>query len=176
MALGRRVRLYYPGLTRDRYDRALAHVVTIDGAGPALWLNLELVARGAARVRLYPDTAARGGELLQAEADARASRTGLWALRAYAAYPADAVASDLRGFTLVQGQLGQVLAGGLDRRGEITCRRTLAGSPLVVDVRGPAQAVCEAPAGTSYRLRGWVSDGRLDLVVSAHAEPAGEGP
>ena len=59
MALGRRVQLYYPGLTRDRYDRALAHVVTIDGAGPKLWLNKEMIDAGAAWVRLYPSTAAR---------------------------------------------------------------------------------------------------------------------
>lgn len=50
MALGREVRLYYPGLTRDRYDRALAHVITRDGAGPELWLNMELIKRGAGAV------------------------------------------------------------------------------------------------------------------------------
>lgn len=56
MALGREVQLFYAGLTRDRYDRALAHVVTTDALGPDLWLNREMVARGGARMRVYPDT------------------------------------------------------------------------------------------------------------------------
>lgn len=47
LALGRRVQLFYPGITRDRYDRALAHVVTTDGKGPKLWLNRAMVVRGA---------------------------------------------------------------------------------------------------------------------------------
>lgn len=47
LALGRRVQLFYPGITRDRYDRALAHVVTTDGKGPKLWLNIAMVVRGA---------------------------------------------------------------------------------------------------------------------------------
>ena len=51
LTLGRRVQLYYPGITRDRYDRALAHVVTIDGAGPETWLNAAMLERGAAWVR-----------------------------------------------------------------------------------------------------------------------------
>ncbi|MEO1554234.1 MAG: thermonuclease family protein, partial [Pseudomonadota bacterium] len=66
MALGRRVQLFYPGITRDRYDRALAHIVTLDSAGPQIWLNHEMVARGAARVRLYSSTSARGQDLLSA--------------------------------------------------------------------------------------------------------------
>jgi endonuclease YncB( thermonuclease family) len=59
MALGREVQLFYAGLTRDRYDRTLAHVMTTDALGPDLWLNREMVARGGARVRVYPDTAVR---------------------------------------------------------------------------------------------------------------------
>ena len=48
LALGRRVRLFYPGITRDRYDRALAHVITIDGIGPTIWLNRVMLERGGA--------------------------------------------------------------------------------------------------------------------------------
>lgn len=46
MALGRHVELCYAGRTRDRYDRALAHVVTDDALGASLWLNLEMAQRG----------------------------------------------------------------------------------------------------------------------------------
>lgn len=50
MELGREVELRFAGLTRDRYDRALAHVVTTDALGPRLWLNSEMVKKGGARV------------------------------------------------------------------------------------------------------------------------------
>ena len=79
LALGRRVQLFYPGITRDRYDRALAHVRTIDGSGPAVWLNEAMIARGGAWVRLYPDTAARGDELLTLEQTVRDAAQGVWA-------------------------------------------------------------------------------------------------
>ncbi|NBC21041.1 MAG: nuclease, partial [Alphaproteobacteria bacterium] len=83
MALGRRVRLYYAGLTRDRYDRALAHVVTQDALGPRLWLNREMALRGGARVRTWPDTALAAGALIEAERRAREAGRGLWALDTY---------------------------------------------------------------------------------------------
>jgi micrococcal nuclease len=73
MALGREVQLFYAGLTRDRYDRALAHVMTTDALGPDLWLNREMVAR----VRVYPDTAAANDLLLAPEAEARIAGLGL---------------------------------------------------------------------------------------------------
>ena len=56
LVMGRAVRLYYPGMTRDRYDRALAHVETADAKGPHYWLNAEMLRRGGARLRIYPDT------------------------------------------------------------------------------------------------------------------------
>lgn len=71
MVLGREVELHYGGLTRDRYDRALAHVVTTDALGPRLWLNAEMVKKGGARVRVYPDTAAANAPLIKMESKAR---------------------------------------------------------------------------------------------------------
>jgi len=76
MALGREMQLFYAGLTRDRYDRALAHVMTTDALGPDLWLNREMVERGGARV--YPDMAGANDLLLAPEAEARAAGRGLW--------------------------------------------------------------------------------------------------
>ncbi len=78
MVLGREVELRYGGLTRDRYDRALAHVVTTDALGPRLWLNAEMVKKGGARVRVYPDTATANAPLLTLEAAARTDGRGLW--------------------------------------------------------------------------------------------------
>ena len=53
MALGREVQLFYSGLTRDRYDRALAQLRTTDALGPDLRLNAEMLRRGGARLRIY---------------------------------------------------------------------------------------------------------------------------
>ena len=46
LAQGREIQLYYPGLTRDRYQRALAHAVTIDGKGAPVWLNRAMLEAG----------------------------------------------------------------------------------------------------------------------------------
>ena len=50
-ALGRQARLWYGGLSRDDYERALAHVIARDEAGAEVWLNGLVVRQGAARVR-----------------------------------------------------------------------------------------------------------------------------
>ncbi|RYI83943.1 MAG: hypothetical protein EON47_23145 [Acetobacteraceae bacterium] len=56
----RQAELWYGGLSRDSYERALAHVIVRDEVGAEVWLNGMVVRQGAARVRTYPDNA-RGG-------------------------------------------------------------------------------------------------------------------
>ena len=172
MALGRNVRLHYPGITRDRYDRALAHVTTADGAGPALWLNREMVARGGARVRFYPDTAARTAELLAAETEARDAGQGLWARPAYAIARPAALAPDTRGFMLIAVSLGPARPPEGRYAANQACHRAVAGAALVIEVRRAAASFCDLPEGTARVLRGGVSNGRLDLTLPAHAAPA----
>ncbi len=169
MALGRQVQLYYPGLTRDRYDRALAHVVTIDGAGPKLWLNRAMVELGAARVRLYPDTAARGQEFMALEADVRNARTGLWSKRDYAIRDADSLA-DARGFMLVRGTLGANLAIPEDTRYRPACIRAFKGTRSKLEIRNDARSACGLEEGTEVLVRGWVSNGEVDLTYPRHLE------
>lgn len=167
MAMGRQVRLYYPGLTRDRYDRALAHVVTIDGAGPRLWLNKELVAQGAARVRLYPDTAMRGAELLALENEAREAGAGLWTKRDFLVRDVALIEAQSGGFSVLTGTFELKGAGREDE----ACVWTLRGTDLSVAVEASAAEICDAEPGGHYRLRGWVSRGRLYLTHPRHAEP-----
>lgn len=175
LAMGREVQLYYPGLTRDRYDRALAHVRTADGAGPALWLNLEMLERGAARLRLYPDTDGGAEALIEAEADARADRRGLWAWRDYEAKPAAGIARSERGFLLVEGRLGGPADLPRENRRETLCARQFEGSKLVMDVAFSARSVCGLAEGTAITARGWVYRGRLELVHPLHVERGGTG-
>jgi hypothetical protein len=78
--LGREARLWYGGLTRDDYGRALAHIIAHDETGADVWLNGLMIRQGAARVRTWPDNARRAARLLAFEEEARAAKRGLWSL------------------------------------------------------------------------------------------------
>lgn len=174
MALGRQVQLFYPGLTRDRYDRALAHVVTTDGRGPQLWLNSEMVERGAAWVRLYPDTAARGDELLVLEAEARGARRGLWATSRYAVHDAAVLPETASGFRFVRARLGEILPLEDETRFAPACRRGLQGTDFMLDIRRDARTACGLAEGTLVEVRGLVREGVLELTYPRHLEMISE--
>ncbi|MEM8615895.1 MAG: thermonuclease family protein [Pseudomonadota bacterium] len=170
LAMGRRVRLYYPGLTRDRYDRALAHVHTEDQAGPPLWLNAELLKQGAVRARFYPDTDAGSQRLLDEESEARRANRGLWRLSAYAAQPAPTLKSDARGFTLITATLGTSSPPSGPFADRLACQRSVEGTPRRLDVRQAAAAMCELADGTRIEMRVWVSEAYFDLSHPLHVE------
>ncbi|MEM1105799.1 MAG: thermonuclease family protein [Pseudomonadota bacterium] len=170
LVLGRQVRLYYSGMTRDRYDRALAHVQTIDRLGPALWVNQSLVAAGAARVRAYPDTARGSQALFDAEDQARQDKQGLWALRAYAVPDARDTAPDAGGFILVAGILGERAPPIF---GDAACARRLMASGITLNVARSAMDVCDLQTGLRVEARGWLSDGRLSVNSAKNIRPQG---
>lgn len=169
MTMGRQVQLYYSGLTRDRYDRALAHVVTIDQAGAKMWVNMELVRFGAGRVRLYPDTAAKGAALLAAEAEAREENLGLWSKADYKIRPAGRLTSDYRGFTLVTATLG-AKTEETEPSDRYVCKRRLIGADLILEIRPEAKKICDLETSEDLILRGWVSGGRMDLTLPLHVQ------
>ena len=175
MALGRQVQLYYPGLTRDRYDRALAHVVTIDASGPGVWLNRAMIEQGAARVRLYGSTSARGQELLHAETRARAAGLGVWRLPDYAVRDARLLNGSERGYYLIEGTLGAEVVIENDDEAEAryapACRRAFEEASLVLKVDKDARSACGFSTGARVQLRGWVSDGELSLRHPWHLQP-----
>lgn len=173
LTLGRRVRLYYPGITRDRYDRALAHVMTIDGTGPTIWLNRAMLERGGAWVRLYPSTAKRGQDLLLAETEARTQTRGLWASNAYRKVEASRLSDETRGFRIVSAVLGPSLQVEPSEPYAPACRRTLEGAGLTLSIRRAAASSCGLASGQSVTLRGYVSDGTLDLSHPWHLELTG---
>ncbi|MEQ9317108.1 MAG: thermonuclease family protein [Henriciella sp.] len=170
LVLGREVRLYYPGLTRDRYDRALAHVGTADGTGPDYWVNLELVRRGHVRVRLYPDTDGGGVLLMDAEKTARAEGLGLWAYPAYRPTAIGRLAQGVRGFSIVDG----IIAGEADLPEEeerrTLCSFSLEDGDLILDIAFTARPLCDTPPGSPVRVRGWIQDQRMELVHPLHLE------
>jgi endonuclease YncB( thermonuclease family) len=79
LVLGETVALGYGGERRDRYDRALAHVFVLDGAGDVTaWAQEHMVANGLARVYSFPDNRRCLEQLFAAERQARADRLGIW--------------------------------------------------------------------------------------------------
>lgn len=84
---GKPVTLHYGGRRIDRYGRALALVMLGDGR----ILQERLVAQGAARVAPSADMRICVDDLLALEAQARASRLGIWRDAAHAVRQADDV-------------------------------------------------------------------------------------
>lgn len=161
LCLGRRVQLHYPGLTRDRYDRAIAHVSTLDDLGPDLWINQEAARRGAARVRVYPDTAALAEALLAAEQDAQLERAGMWSKRDYNGLSPLSITADFRGFAVIEAAtLGSPLPGGQYAH----CRYSVEGAGMLIEMTRDAEDFCALPSGTSLRVRGYVRGGRMDVT------------
>jgi micrococcal nuclease len=167
MALGREVELRYAGITRDRYDRALAHAVTADSLGPRLWLNAEMVRRGGARVRVYPDTAEAAGHLLALEQAARAEAAGLWAGRDWAIHQAGALPGRLARFQIIEGTAGGMEAS---RQPGSVCDILLSGTDFRLEIKRGAAEHCQLPSGSPVRARGFVRDGRMDIVHALNIE------
>ena len=161
LVMGREVKLYYPGLTRDQYDRAIAHVEAIDSLGGRHWVNREVARRGGARVRVYPDTEALAPELLSAESDARLERAGLWSKRAYFDHSALNVSSDFRGFTMIEGTtIGSAGPGGRFA----ACRISIDGAAMLLEISNEARSLCTLTSGTRFRARGYVRSGRMEIT------------
>lgn len=101
LTMGRPARLAYGGLRRqppprragqdaeaaapadDASATALAQVFVQSEGGRWIWVQHAMLRRGAAWARPRRDNLARADRLLAAEAEARAARTGLWALPDY---------------------------------------------------------------------------------------------
>lgn len=167
MALGREVQLFYAGLTRDRYGRALAQVRTTDALGPDLWLNADMLRRGGARLRIYPDTAGGSQSFPALEAKARKDRRGLWAKQVYRVADAAALPDGFDRFQLVRGTIAGM--AGVDVYGT-SCALSLRGSPLKLEIANAAAAYCQLPEGTPVLARGYVKDGQMEVTHSLNLQ------
>jgi len=114
----RKVRLYYGGERRDRYDRALAQVYLLDEDGKAdVWVQQEMVRLGMARVYTWPDTFQDSETLYAAEYEARTAGRGIWGHDYYAirSPEPDSLAQDVDSFQLVEG----IVTSSADIRGRV---------------------------------------------------------
>lgn len=163
LALGRRVQLYYPGLTQDRYERALAQVFATDEAGNDIWINETLVREGAAWVRVYADTMVGSDALWAAEDIARGNSAGIWGASSPVSSIEDAMGLDGR-FTIVTSRLGP----GEIEDGE--CMHRALARELIVHYN--ASRVCEDVSDTLFEIRGWARNGRLYAGSHSNIRPA----
>lgn len=161
IVLGRTVQLKYAGLTRDRYDRALAHLKTTDDLGPPYWVNQEMVIRGGARVRIYPDTAQANAPLLADERSARDAERGLWSLKTYTIPDAGNLPPDFARFQLVHAILDERLSSNAPR---ISCAWALKRSPLQLNITRNAAELCQTASNSPIIARGYIKDGVMEIT------------
>jgi micrococcal nuclease len=172
---GRRVRLRYGGLRRDRHGRALAHLVREDG----LWVQGEMLARGMARVYSFADNRALVPEMLAVEARAREAGRGIWGDPYYRVRTPEELAAATGSFQLVEGrvQAAAVVRGrlylnfGADWREDFTI--TVAPRDRPAFARAFAAAgleSLEAFGGLRVRVRGWIDDYNGPMIEADHPE------
>ncbi len=177
LTLGQTVRLYYGGLTRDRYDRALAQVYLLDDEGEQkIWVQEEMIRRGFGRVYTWPDTWQNSSLLYEAEHEARADKRGIWGHSYYAVRSPDAdkLAQDMDSFQLVEGVVTSVakvrdkmfLNFGSDYRTDFTIYVSKDGQKRF-NANGLDPLSIE---GARVRVRGWVEMQNGPMVVLDHPE------
>jgi len=115
---GQKIGLYYGGERRDRYDRALAQVFTLDTKGERdLWVQEEMVRLGMARVYTWADTYQNSALLYDAEREARSAGRGIWNQSYYDVRSPEPnmLAQDVDSFQLVEG----IITSSADIRGRV---------------------------------------------------------
>jgi endonuclease YncB( thermonuclease family) len=165
VALGRGARLWYGGLSRDRYDRALAHVIASDETGNDIWLNGLMARQGGARVRTFPDNARRARALLKLEAEARAAKKGLWASDFWRVRAYDDLES-APAFVLVEGALLAIEPGG-----EALMRIAAGGFRLAApEMLGKPDAELDLSVGRKLRVRGRIERNAPEMKLTHWAQ------
>jgi endonuclease YncB( thermonuclease family) len=170
LAEGREVVIAYDGPRSDRHNYVLAHLASATG----LWLQGELVARGMARVYTEPDSRAAAAELLAIEAQARATRRGIWAQAAFHVLRPDETARHIDSFQLVEGKAlrletrrGRVyLNFGDDWRSDFTV--TISPEARRLFVASGLDPL--AFAGKTLRIRGWIKSLNGPSIEATHPE------
>ena len=159
-------------LGEDRLGRVLAQVRTADGR----LVQRELVAAGLAWA--FPDglDRASAGELLAAEAEARAARRGLWAEPSLAVQNADRVTAEPLRFAVVEGRVARI------GRSEAFGYLDFGAGRRDFTVRIPAAALAnfrraglepDRLAGRRLRVRGWLFEAggaMMEVEEALHIE------
>ncbi len=173
LALDRPISLAPAAKPRDRHDRLIGQAYLADGT----WLQREMIAAGLARAYSFPDNRACAGDLLKAEAQARADRRGIWADPFYAvrdaAHPKEILART-GFFELVEGRV--LLADKAGATIYLNFGRYWK-EDFTVTIDKAAQKLFAASGfdplslqGTLIRVRGWVEDHDGPRIAVTHPE------
>ena len=177
LALGQNVQLFYGGLRRDRYDRALAQVYLIDDNGKkSLWLQEEMIRRGLGRVYTWPDTWQDSRKLFGAEQEARDQKKGIWKHPFYAVRGPEpnALAQDMDSFQVVEGIVTSsakvkdkvFLNFGADYKTDFTIYVDKDGQKNFRKIGLDPRSL----EGARVRVRGWVEMQNGPMMVLNHPE------
>ena len=173
LAAGQSVSVTAGRYRRDRHGRLIGQVFLEDGT----WLQAAMVTAGLARAYSFADNRACAGELLKAEAGARAERRGVWAEPYYAvrdaARPADIV--ERAGYyELVEGRV--LLADRVGTTIYLNFGRYWK-EDFTVTIDNKAQKLFAetgfdplALEGALVRVRGWIEDHDGPRVAVTHPE------
>jgi endonuclease YncB( thermonuclease family) len=156
------------GETAPPPEAAIAHVYVRSEGGRWVWLQHELIARGAVFARPRRDNHARTTELLAIESQARAAERGLWGRRAWrplnvrtaSRTALEANLNCLRGnapYRIVEGRIAD--AQVFERRASLLLAEEGAESPFSIVIFGDDFASWDGPAfaslnGAAIRARG----------------------
>ncbi len=173
LASGQPVAVSAGATLRDRHGRLIGQVFLADGT----WLQKAMVDAGLARAYSFPDNRMCAGELLKAEAEARAERLGIWTDPFYAvrdaARPADILVRS--GFyELVEGRV--LLADEVGTTVYLNFGRYWK-EDFTVTIDKKAQKLFAADgfdplalAGALVRVRGWIEDHDGPRIAVTHPE------
>ena len=149
----------------DRYDR-----VRVQAFG-TVWLQVELLKRGLARVSIAPDREECSPDFYDAEGDARRARRGLWASADFAVKKVQGFVATPGSFQIVEGRVADVSAhdGRVFLDFDADYRRGFSATIAPEDrkaFRGSDPAIGDL-AGHDIRLRGIVEDfnGRPQIAL-----------
>ncbi len=167
----RRVILLYAEDRRDRWRRAIAHLVRLPDH---LWAQGHLLDAGLVRVRTTRSTASGANRLLALERTARSNRLGIWADRFYRIRNPGETWEDLDSFQIVEGRVADAaevrgtiyLNFGTDWRRDFTFR-------IQRDARRRFRRYVDVPSdltGRAVRGRGWVFLRNGPMIDLTHPE------
>ena len=111
LVLNQKITLKYGGLKRDRMGRALAQVFIQKPNQEPIWVNIEALRTGHARIHTYKDNRANIIDFWLAERAARRNELGLWLNPKYQArYATQPALIGAEGsFQLVEGQVTNIV-------------------------------------------------------------------
>lgn len=166
LTAGQSLGLYIAGKP-DRWGRLPAHLMTADGH----WLQGDLLRQGLARVQTAPDDRAAAARMLEAEAEARLAKRGLWGDPATALRAPEETPRLLDSVQVVEGAVTSVnVTHGFTYVNFGEDWRSGLGLKIPQGLLRRMPGDLSALAGRRLRVRGWIGKGAGPMMEISHPE------